>query len=196
MRGVLVSRSYYVVSSEQYCYDCADVVLTPLLYTIMILTLLFPFFAILIIHHPSVCVAQKTKIEEYISNYEKTRKSQKHAQIDALVEILKGEGEDRFEKVFEGKSHLLPGFLVAAEDRRMNGYSEVRKPRAPKRKRDDTTNNLQGGGLEDGDDVDHLIDHADVHGEMMPEHHPDAHMNPMHHQEAQWQQQSQYQYWR
>lgn len=86
-----------------------------------------------------VYVNYKNKMEEFIARYDKLRRSGARLQVENIVNILKGEAEDRFDKVFESTSHLLPGFLAAAEDRRVNGVVEVRKPRAGKRKRDDTT---------------------------------------------------------
>ena len=156
------------------------------------INLLFVMLTISLTTIISVGVAYKTKIEEYIANYEKTRRSQKHVQIDALVDILKGEGEDRFEKVFEGRSHLLPGFLVAAEDRRVNGYTEVRKPRTGKRKQDESQKpQIDDGDEQDGDEIGR-DDNENV--EIGDTYH-DAH-ETLQHQHAQWQQQSQYHYWR
>lgn len=87
----------------------------------------------------SAYVNHKNKMEQFIASYDNMRRSGARLQVENIVNILRGEAEDRFEKVFESTSHLLPVFLAAAEDRRVNGVVEVRKPRAGKRKRDDTT---------------------------------------------------------
>lgn len=114
-------------------------------------------------------------------------------QIEKLVDILKGEGEDRFEKVFQGRSHLLPGFLVAAEDRRVNGYTAVRKSRTGKRKHDESLKSQVVGG--DDDDGDEIEKDNDENEEIGDEEH-DIHEIPMQHQHAQWQHQSHHHYWR
>ena len=94
----------------------------------------FAYYPIMLVY-----VNYKNKMEEFIARYDKLRRSGARLQVENIVNILKGEAEDRFDKVFESTSHLLPGFLAAAKDRRVNGVVEVRKPRAGKRKRDDTT---------------------------------------------------------
>lgn len=114
-------------------------------------------------------------------------------QIEKLVDILKGEGEDRFEKVFEGRSHLLPGFLVAAEDRRVNGYTEGRKPRTGKRKQDEA---LKSQVVDKNEDDGDEIEKGNGENEEVVDEDHVTHENTMQHEHAQWQQQSQYQYWR
>ena len=78
--------------------------------------------------------------------------------IEKLVEILKGEDENRFELVFGEQSSLLHNFLLAAEERKRNG--EVETPGASNGATKRGTNNYVGpkeavpnvGEIEDGSD--------------------------------------------
>ncbi|KAL3758535.1 hypothetical protein ACHAWU_008289 [Discostella pseudostelligera] len=112
----------------------------------------------------TVYVYYKDQIWSKLDNYETARRKGARVQVENLVNILKGEDEDRFEQVFEDKSHLLPGFLAAAEERRRNGIVEVRKKRNTKRKLErerlallkaqQLDGNSDDGGDDDEDDDD------------------------------------------
>lgn len=80
-------------------------------------------------------------------NYEKGRRTGARLQIEQLVNTLQGDEEDRFEHVFGEDSNLLPGFLEAAEERRLNGIVENPRCRANKKR-------SRSEPLEDDDDDD------------------------------------------
>ena len=75
-------------------------------------------------------VYYKDQIIKKIDNYDNGRKTAARKNQENLVDVLKGQDEDRFEKVFGETSHLLPAFLANAEERRKNGNMEE-----PRRKR-------------------------------------------------------------
>ena len=78
-------------------------------------------------------VYYKDQIIKKIENYDNGRKTAARKNQENLVEVLKGQDDDRFEKVFGETSHLLPTFLANAEERRKNGNME--EPRKRKKKR-------------------------------------------------------------
>ena len=98
----------------------------------------------------SVYVSYKDRIVSQKAKFE-TMKRGGRLQIDQFLSTLKGEEEDRFEQVFQDKSHLLPGFLEAAEERRRNGIVETHRSRYGKRKRDESLNAQADVDLADDD---------------------------------------------
>jgi len=78
-------------------------------------------------------VYYKDQIIKKIENYDNGRKTAARKNQENLVDVLKGQDDDRFEKVFGETSHLLPTFLANAEERRKNGNME--EPRKRKKKR-------------------------------------------------------------
>jgi hypothetical protein len=78
-------------------------------------------------------VYYKDQIIKKIDNYDNGRKTAARKNQENLVDILKGQDDDRFEKVFGETSHLLPTFLANAEERRKNG--NIEEPRKRKKKR-------------------------------------------------------------
>ena len=84
-------------------------------------------------------------------NYNNARRTASRIEIEKLVIILRGEDEDRFEQVFEEKSHLLPDFLEAAEERRRNGTEEKPRKFGIQKKRSRDEDNMMADE-EDGDE--------------------------------------------
>jgi hypothetical protein len=100
-------------------------------------------------------VYYKDKVMKKIDTYEKGRRTGARLQIEQLVNTLQGDDEDRFENVFEDKSNLLPEFLEAAEERRLNGIVENRRCRS-KKKRSRNEQSEDDGDVDDDNNIGHV----------------------------------------
>ena len=102
-----------------------------------------------------------------VSKYDKLKSPMARREIDNHLNTLKGEDEDRFEKVFDDKSSLLSGFFEAAEEWKRNGIVDDHRPfcKNGKRKR----NESEKSQVDEVDEVDDEDDENDVEDDVEDE---------------------------
>ena len=64
---------------------------------------------------------QKLNIIRKLKDYPNARRVGSRMDIEALVDVLEGDGEDKLAKVFEDRAAMLKEFLEAAEERKREG---------------------------------------------------------------------------